>query len=957
MKQDTTEPETDKHEVSCIVLEILDDKGKHALHPLHPDAEQYETWRGFVSSIAHEPGAKTDFAFIPVRVAWNGADEWIRRCAANVVGAGAFVMLDSDALEEHEARRLWTVIEARKLDAVAYSSPSHGLKAGWRFRLALRLDRDQTADEITPVRKGCAELFARAAGVPSDRVFDHRAMDRARVFFGPRCAPERMAAAFVWRCDGGECLSVDELVALVPAKLRYAEKRRAAGARKRAQLGLEGDEMVEATDAHRTAAAAEVEALASAIEACASGLRELTELRTFQLGRYVAAGILDEDSARARLRLAAERQRLVHGDLSCSSVEGRYVQIDNGLTDGWNEGPALPATTDAERDEIERAEDEAFGLAGGAAELERRLQDRVPARTHTLLEARELMIAALRDGLAGGKTLLHVSAGAGKTQCAAEVMAERAQHGLHTVFVTQEHAVLREVRAELERLGVDVVHLMSSLRAEAHDGAGRCELTGQARASALRAVELGFARHTVCKCAGCMTKPRRGAAVYLATYQDLPRALEMAGEHAALIVDEQPPLHQRLRLGLADLEWIRDSRAGGPWGDVERTQELVLRELVTAWLEGREPRMVTVGPVQVDPVAKARSWGGQLQASRTRAALRKEHAERLEVIRTAARIAAAVDGPEVTDGVDVMAPTPVGAALADASRPCIVLSATPVLGAFPEAEGWRHVRVAVEDAPGVSIARTVHYRGRVGRKALCPGRVANRDAVSRVARGVLADHPTGSLLLCTYKAVADALRGSLAPLLAGRDVVVCHFGAIRGKNEIEGRPVAGFDNYVSIGDPWSGGRDEVEADAGQAEGADAWREHAEAELGQFHARARDVRRTQPATHSHYGAELPAEWHAAQGVRVVVAQARVVAVETKADAREALHEAVHYLGRDEVARRLGVGAETVKTWGRAARTPPAERLAELQALVPTSLVERLGLHIGRRARLYGGRAAA
>jgi hypothetical protein len=895
-------------------------------------------------------------AFVPVFFHGDGE---VRRLKANVTGGPACVWLDLDDVPAPAWEAIVQHIHGRGWCGEAWSTASYDPASGLvRARLRLNASRTQTPEEIELCRRGLSHELTRVASIAcpghawkGGHVADTMCFQRVAIFYAPAVYQDRVGTERVWLFDGVADVDVHELVGSVPFQVRTAEKRRAAGARKRVELGLEGDELIEATEAHREAAAAEVEALAARIEACAEGLRQHTELETFVLGRYIAAGLLEETSVRARLRLAAERQRQVHGDRSFPSAEGRYDQIDRGLADGWNEGAALPVTTADEAEVIERAEAEAFGLAGGAAELQNRLEARVPERAYTLTEAETVMREALTTGLAGGATLLWVTAGAGKTHVAAEVMAERAALQ-RIVFVTQEHALLAEVGALLEARGVDVVHLASPLRLE---GTGAC--TNPDKAALLAATEAGFARHTLCQCEACKVKPRCGAQVYLATSGDVDRALALAGPDAAIIGDEQPELHDVLRPSRAELEWLRDSPRGGPWACVTSTLERVVRELALAWLAGDEPQGVYIPGVLelVDPLAMARKWRGQLQAARQGPVgdLQK-HAKRLQTIRNVLRIAAATDAPTVgAEGIAATVMTPVGLALQDRARPRVVMSATPVLGAFLEADGWRVVRVDVGCASGVEIKRTLRYAGRVGRKALCPGKVVDEKAVTAIVWRVLADYPDGSILLCTFKAVADALRpgGPLAHLLEGRDVEVMHYGAVRGKNDTaDGRPVASFDHYISVGDPFTGGIDELAADAGQATlDSETWRQHAEAELGQFHARARDVRRVKPAQHSHYGTCVPEGWHAGQNVEVVVGDARLRGAEAQREATAAASSGVYWLGRSETAQRLCVPEQTLKSW-LARGSVPVDRVPVLRAMLPDRLGGWMTLLNVRRVRL-------
>lgn len=211
--------------------------------------------------------------------------------------------------------------------------------------------------------------------------------------------------------------------------------------------------------------------------------------------------------------------------------------------------------------------------------------------------------------------------------------------------------------------------------------------------------------------------------------------------------------------------------------------------------------------------------------------------------------------------------------------PVVVLDATgdqQVLE-YLSTEPVNTVDIAVED--GAPIERAVRHWANGSRKRAIPGGKVSVDVVAPVVKEALeraAKSGARSILLVSYKPVVDALRAArdqadghdekLAASLstASLHVVLAHYGAIRGKNVVEGTTWDDLDAVITLGDPWPDvAQARAEAELMKLDDvAAASRAHSLAaiELVQVFGRLRAPRRTRPGLLLHYGRVLPSDWH-------------------------------------------------------------------------------------------------
>lgn len=258
------------------------------------------------------------------------------------------------------------------------------------------------------------------------------------------------------------------------------------------------------------------------------------------------------------------------------------------------------------------------------------------------------------------------------------------------------------------------------------------------------------------------------------------------------------------------------------------------------------------------------------------------------------------------------------------------LGYAPPLERYAAADGAPVRRVLVEERAtrtawatrsGLDIEAVSRALGRA--LALIPREVAGAtvrvclvtypavEAVVREALGL----PAGGSWPASRERLDEAAR-ALSIVLDGRDVVVSHYGAVRGLDHWKER-----DALVTLGDPWPP-LDVVERELGVLgvpAGVDGRARRAAAlaaaELEQAHGRLRAPHRRTPGLAVHVGSLLPAGWPA-DVERVVEGGDRdAVPLPTLRDAVEAAG------GARAAARLLGVAERSVRRWCSGEARPP------------------------------------
>lgn len=207
-----------------------------------------------------------------------------------------------------------------------------------------------------------------------------------------------------------------------------------------------------------------------------------------------------------------------------------------------------------------------------------------------------------------------------------------------------------------------------------------------------------------------------------------------------------------------------------------------------------------------------------------------------------------------------------------------------------------------------------------------------------LARGLADARAAGTrrLLFVTYKPIVERLDESpeVAKLVAawranGRELELAHYGAVRGLNRW-----AAFDACLTIGDPWpSKPTAQDTADAlGLGNFDTAYIAAARGELAQVHGRLRDVRRTTPAWHGHFGQLAPAGW--GPNTVVITFPLGRPPAEQAPGVQERFRSYVARVGGVRAAARtLGVAAGTVGDWQSGRRAIPRRISDRLLAELP------------------------
>lgn len=497
-------------------------------------------------------------------------------------------------------------------------------------------------------------------------------------------------------------------------------------------------------------------------------------------------------------------------------------------------------------------------------------------------------------------TVVRYPAGTGKSHASAIVISEEVRAGWKLCYSTQEHAVAHETRMKLPAdIRARSVHIHSPLIQVGNEPVCR-------RAEELQEKVFDFGVSLLgAICPRCPFRDKcQALSDARARAKKLPDAQVIFVSHAGinqvfgggkntdlkLIVDEMPSAYTELRISSAQLEML----AGGePMPSAENISARVAQEIARAWNTGEEPGMIRFGTrdvglaleLLVDLEGRMRlREGARPQGSEKKALRAADTLLRLAFYRYVE--GQAVRGFEdLRNGLWAMVPDSCHQALID--RQGVLLSATPLMQALPN---FKLRECEVTD--GAKVKRVMVLRGHRGSGALTrafyddetgqrkvreaePGEPpgipwAAVDAALARARREAQQYGCKRILFVTFKALADALReapGRLRPMEASGvlgpepDIVVAHFGALRGKNDwMEGRPLECSVVYC-FGTPRFDMRPTLQQLGLFGDAADqAWVAFAAGELAQAEGRLRLPRRTKPCTVIVEGDVAPATWY-------------------------------------------------------------------------------------------------
>lgn len=486
-------------------------------------------------------------------------------------------------------------------------------------------------------------------------------------------------------------------------------------------------------------------------------------------------------------------------------------------------------------------------------------------------------------------TVFRYPAGTGKSHAFSVVGANEARSGEKLIYSTQEHAVAYETRAKLPPdVKARSVHIHSPLIQVGDEPV--CQ-----RAEELSEKVFDFGLSLMGKV--CPRCPHRSSCGALQLARERAQALSEASivfvSHAGisqvvagdkgldmkLIVDEMPSAYTELSLSFEEIELVA---SGEPMPSADNITPRVARAWANWWINGGELGEVKLGSRVIGTVEQLlEDCGGRLKL-REGAKPRADEKKLLRAADRVLRIAKHQHDGEVVGGLSnvrgglwVMEPDACHRALIE--RQGVLLSATPMMQALPE---FRLEEVNVTDS--APVRRVMILRGRRGSTALTkayydddlgqrrvrepePGEApgipwAAVDAALARARKEAERYDCKRILFVTFKTVADSLRSQPARL--SDDVVVGHYGALRGKNDwMEGRPLECSVVYC-FGTPRFDMRPTLQQLGLLGEAADqAWRDFAAGELAQAEGRLRLPRRTKPCSVCVEGDVAPLTWHA------------------------------------------------------------------------------------------------
>jgi hypothetical protein len=583
------------------------------------------------------------------------------------------------------------------------------------------------------------------------------------------------------------------------------------------------------------AATEQLERFAQSIEAHREEHVRETLKGSFYYGQFAGAGALAFSETEARLLRAIEVRREAVGEDN-TQHQKRVAVVQDQLRRGFS-SPRLPETDP------------------GALRAAEDLMRPVLGESVSLAEAGERIAHEIRT--ADGRTkVVTVTTGAGKTEAALLVAAERDAAGLRTVIVGPTHALLRELKDRLwARFQCAARHWRSPTAVV--EGDFNCLKLPLVKAAA----ETGN-RPSKTVCPTC--EHRNACPIFRpnaieANVHLIPR--EMIGlldnekiglQDALLIVDEDIPPVETRSLTAAELNApLKLEHVAYAY------HARLLPALETHRLGASLP---TVGPFRMT-VQMAQEGERVTSADAFKDPDTVRTLKVLDVVgRVVDRNACSVSFE--AGGLIVKTFTPIAERVL--SKGGVVLSATPF-----EAM-WRFFYEAALRTPGlpaISVSRfnvpdahpsvrVLLYMADASLAHLAPNNTPSWSEIGSGIRALLKRaKQAGSkrVLLMTFKVIAEGLKGPHANLLSGFPegaITVAHYGSLEGRDGWKDR-----DAFVTYGDPWV-----PSADRKLVRGSwDDSRYMVRSALAQAHGRARDPRRDSSAFHLHGGQVPPLGW--------------------------------------------------------------------------------------------------
>jgi hypothetical protein len=559
----------------------------------------------------------------------------------------------------------------------------------------------------------------------------------------------------------------------------------------------------------------------------------------------------------------------------------------------------------------------------GKRRAREQLESQAPGPQVGIDEAREYVASAVRTAVNGdGVQIVQVPAGVGKSYATAAVCAEQARSNLSIAYVAPNHAVAAQT---LDLLPADVrertVHVHSPLVQ-----VGNGPVCARADELTDLVFKLGANQHQICRMCpkreGCEAKKahdqrderKKNALVLFTSHAGVEQAFDESVQERVIVVDEMPAVFETVSVTRAQLE----SLAGGGWmlGVLDAPQRETLARTAQLWLGDAAVDVADLG-------LKVESLQGRLRLDlRPGVVPSEQQMALLKAARAVIRLAS-TQLMRVADasGVEAIIHTDAYRALTDGYGARVLLSATPMLAAFPKATV--HACEVRDACPWHE--RTMRYRADRGKQKL-EDRLQD-GSLWRDLR-LYVDHLReaaggGRILLVTFKSIADALRDEPERVGGVENIDVAHYGATLGLNDWQ-EDEHGNQRvrvFATFGDPWLASIGTLQAlGVAESESFDEARKIAAGELYQAHERARAVSARWPVQFFHEGAVAPAGWHPGNAT-----------METLQDASQAatdafLEELLRGRSYADIAAACGVTTAAVKMWARRGAAPAEHELA-------------------------------
>jgi hypothetical protein len=877
------------------------------------------TWAEFIELVGkHEAGPKNGRAIVPYRADWsNGEDAQPRKAAHELPGARwSILTLDLDECTDEQLEDAHAQLNREGLSYVLHSTHSYDPAERMKARLHVPLEAEITQLEVPSARVRLAHWL----GLQTDKA----TRGGHTLFYTPRCPEEFVDAAFCFS-KVGRPVRLGELPA-APADAPSVKqfKTVSAAVKARELWPQQVRERAEET----------LDWLCRTIASHASQhLRtELLHPLAPIVGGYAGSGLLDRDTCLEKLETAID-ERAERYSYDDHTADERIEEMNKLFEHGYGR-PLVPHGYDPNTGELDVEADRT--KLRGKDYVNAKLADHAPDRLYTADEAAEEMYEFLRRpryAVAPWLGLVEVSVGVGKTYALRQLAAERAAVGEYTIILSLDHALLGQIRRDLEAAGTPARQLHSVMQPTSKTGGPECQRMHDVDIKLLVRSGANVLASACGKCpfrsdCAALKHKRRTLQehVVLAPYDMADFALDMVNERKdspgapLLVCDEEPPGPATVMVKLEELEEARDS---GAWSLLREDQASAGMGLVHSLLDDSDP------PVEL--VEAVAGYYGQLHMTGWSVNEERQYRHQLDTIRRVLTMALGWQSRVLVKDL-WRAQVPQRAWRALRAEGGFVLSATPNHALYDELGiAIEHKALRVRDHS--TSMRYMVYSTHANRRNVMPGgeidwKLVDTD-LKQMFRIIPKDH---TVLLGTYKAISDALKTDKAVLLRGRDVAITHYEVVRGRDDWKDR-----DAFVSMYDPLppppmtvvvkEDGRKILIPDWNAA------REQAARTVEQFHGRARDPQpRERPALHYHFGSVPPVGWWKKKDDGNTEVRWREQGSEPTPlpdDVCEALKELYGQLGSYTAAAKVAnVPTKTFRRWLKGESGPRGERLVEL-----------------------------